>query len=544
MTVVPGSVHKSRRTLKNTWWRVSLPLVLFLGLCAALPRVVSGATVTRVRRVDCWDDARKTTRVTVQVDSNPSWSVQEYDSPPRLLVRIERAQLDKSLGVAEGGKLLVNFNKGVVSKFEAWQTNTNRVYLFVHLNAKCSSNVYLKNNFLCLDFERPTQMQVALEPPEKVRQRKSVLTKFVVIDAGHGGEDPGACGLYGTIEKDIVLNIAKKLVSIMNDPNNKGFHAYLTREADFCPSLEDRVIFANELANRGGADCMVSIHCNWAKNANATGVEIFRLSESEVSQEAIREMDKGVGNTSTKSKYSSETQAFLTRLRVEDADRLARNLLDQLCAIPGFSRRAEDAKQARFRVLRNLHVSGVLVEVGFLSNWSDATKIKNPAVQEQIAWKIYEGLKGYFGVEAVEPLRPKQVASAASTSGLRYHKATKGETLWSIARTYGVSVEELTNMNVLPGRLLKEGQVLIIPSGGGSRTASDSEPIVQSLPKPTAKPLVVPEEAYSVKPGDNLYSISKRYGVSIQQLRTRNNLDKRGVIHPGATLVIPERRNR
>jgi len=518
-------------------------LALILGLCACLPRLVPGATVSRIRRLDCWDDARKTTRVTVQVDSSPTWTVQEYDSPPRVLVRVQQAQLDKSLGVAQEEKLFVNFNKGMVGKVEAWQTSANRVYLYVYLNAKCKTNVYMKNSFLCLDFERPKEQQVVVEPPEKVRQRKSVLTKFVVIDPGHGGEEPGACGLYGTIEKGIVLNISKHLAALMNDPKNKSFHAYLTREEDFCPQLEERVVFANELAAKGGADCMVSIHCNWARNANANGVEIFRLSESEVTQEAIRGMSK-VTAGGTKINYNQETQDFLTRLRVEDADRLGKSLLDQLCLIPGFSRRAEYAKQARFRVLRNLHVSGVLVEVGFLSNWSDAMKIKNPAVQGQIAQKIYDGLKAYFGVETVEPTRSKPVASAASTTSLRYHKTVKGDSLWSVAQTYGVNVEDLCNTNVIPGRVLREGQVLVIPGGSGFRIASDSEPIASSAPAPTTRPSVLSEQSYSVKPGDNLYSISKRYSVSIQQLRTRNNLSKRSVIHPGDVLVIPERPNR
>ncbi|HNT36352.1 MAG TPA: hypothetical protein PKH07_15305, partial [bacterium] len=68
MTVVSGSTHTRRRALSSAWWQTSVHLALILGLCACLPRLVPGATVSRIRRLDCWDDARKTTRVTVQVD--------------------------------------------------------------------------------------------------------------------------------------------------------------------------------------------------------------------------------------------------------------------------------------------------------------------------------------------------------------------------------------------------------------------------------------------------------------------------------------------
>lgn len=497
-----------------------------------MARSVQGATTVKVRKIECWDDQRKITRVTFQINKDPKWKVGEYDSPPRVLVRLYGSELDNSIwkNLKEGAKFRMDFDKGIVDKVETWEADGNSVYLYIYLKEKAKPNIYTKSNYLCIDFEKPKHLQKAQESPEQVRARKSVLTKMIVLDAGHGGEDTGCLGLYGTVEKDINMKITRMLAELINNQGNQHFHAYLSREADFYPTLEERVAFANELAAQGGADCFVSIHCNSARSRNANGVEIFRLSESEVNTEARNTMlDMSKSSSSLSSSYQREALAMLTRLRVEDSDRLGLSLLDKMCSIPGFARRAKDAKQARFRVLRNLTVPGVLVEAGFLSNWNDASKLRKMEVQQQVAWKIYEGLKDYFNVDIIEQPRMPQMASVdiedtLVASGL--HTVKRGESLWSISKRHGVTVKSLAGFNNIRGNLVKVGQVLVIPGSSSAKySASEEEK----------------ESTYKVKLGDSLYSISKKYGVSVQDIRTRNKIGRRSIIHPGDSLIIPLR---
>jgi len=514
--------------------------------------------------VSCWDDARKITRISVQTDKAPTWTITEYSSPRRVLAVLNNCRLDRKIAAKKGkdSKVHVTYNKGMVTKVETWQTTGSRVCLLVYLKDKCSVKAHTYKDYVFFDFTKPAHLQKKLESPESVRSRKSVLTKMIVLDPGHGGDDSGCTGLYDTREKDIALNICKMVQDYMNA--STSFHVYLTREADFYPSLEERVVFANEFADRGGADCFVSVHCNSAKTRSAHGVEIFRLSDSTVSTESYQHLKE-----TTKS-FSRQTQNMLTRLRVEDSDRLADELLDQLCGLPGFSRRAKEAKTARFRVLRNLSVPGVLVETGFLSNWSDAKRLNSSSIQRQVAWQICEAIQDYFGIDVPKSRRETELALAAEAVTTRVHVVKSGESLYSIARKFGTTITALQAANGMKGTLLKAGQKLAIPvrSSGMERThvvkAGDNlyeiarkygvtVSALRERNKIGSKGIIHPgdkivvpsstsrrrESIYVVKAGDSLYGISRKYGVSVNALSARNNIGKKGLIHPGDWLIIP-----
>ena len=517
-----GSLGRPERT-----WLWLLVVVLVEGtILSWFCSTVLAATVD-IRQVKCWDDGRKTTRVTVDVTRTPKWNTNVYTSPARVLIQMENCRLDSKLKqqVGKDSKVVFDFDLGMVQKVELWEAKRDTVYLYVYLDKAITPESYTKGGRLCLDFHRPPKLRALPESPRSIRSRKSVLTKMIVIDPGHGGEDPGCCGLWKLNEKDIVLNVAKMVANYMNDAQNTAFHSYLTRDRDFCPSLERRVDFTNDLAEKGGADCFISIHCNASRHRAAYGVEIFRLSRSLVLEES-HDAIKKVGNLPSdfSVRYGREAREMLARLRVEDSDRLGHAMLEHLCRIPGFSRRAEDAKPARFRVLRNLNVPGVLIELGFLTNWTDARKLKDPYYQKQIALKIYDGLKDYFGVELPSPPPPPKMARAESIQNTSSHKVRQGESLWDISQRYGTSVYSIQALNGLRGNLIRENQILQIPTGDLAR-----------------KTIQKKEAVYLVKPGDNLYSISQRYGVSLKQLKSANNINSKGLIHPGDFLLIPER---
>jgi N-acetylmuramoyl-L-alanine amidase len=227
----------------------------------------------------------------------------------------------------------------------------------------------------------------------------------VVIDAGHGGDDPGAVG-PGVREKDVCLDVARRLHKILSaDPD---LHPILTRSRDVFVPLRSRM----RLAEEADADLFVSIHVNAAPTARAHGVEVFFLSIRGASDEAAQELARFENEAPSAAPTATDVEEeipFSLSLRQSDtllrSSRAAEVVLDRFVEQTLAENRG--VRQASFAVLRSYLVPSILVELGFVSSPTDRAALASAEHRGRLASALAEGVSRYF--EQFAPLRRSQV---------------------------------------------------------------------------------------------------------------------------------------
>lgn len=218
----------------------------------------------------------------------------------------------------------------------------------------------------------------------------------IVIDPGHGGKDPGAIGYSKKFEKDIVLQIAKKLEKILK--NNLDVEVLLTRDHDEFVSLQKRTKYANDEQ----ANLFISIHCNAHRYSKVNGIEVFYLSTAKTDDaRAVEALENAVVY-----KYEGGEQAvehyddlsfiladMAQNEHLEESYNLAMKLQANLVEATQCKNRG--VKQANFYVLRGAFMPSVLLELGFMTNKYEERKLKKDSYQQKLAWAIFEGIKDF-----------------------------------------------------------------------------------------------------------------------------------------------------
>ena len=243
------------------------------------------------------------------------------------------------------------------------------------------------------DTESAKDLLAASKTPAKKKLLKK--RRIIVVDAGHGGEDPGAIGPNGTKEKDVNLSIAHELAAIFKGDDD--FEVILTRKDDTFIPLVERTNTANE----NNADLFVSIHCNANFNRNAGGFEIYFLSEkaTDAQSAATATLENSVVELEGKpTKKRAVLQEMLWSMMINEYI----NESSELCSFiagetPGRLKIANrGVKQANFYVLRGARMPSVLVESAFISNYSEESRLSSKKFQTAVADSIYEGIKKYY----------------------------------------------------------------------------------------------------------------------------------------------------
>jgi N-acetylmuramoyl-L-alanine amidase len=363
--------------------------------------------------------------------------------------------------------------------------------------------------------------------------------RFIVIavDAGHGGEDPGAMGPNRLREKEVTLSIAKELVAAINA--QPGFVGKLTRTSDYFIPLKKR----RDLARNMKADLFVSIHADAFTKASARGASVFALSQNGATSETARflaqrenesDLIGGVGDISLDDKDQvlagvlvdlSMTATLNSSLQV------GHHVLNSMGGIAHLHKR--HVEQAGFMVLKSPDVPSILVETGFISNPDESRKLATVAYRKQMAQSVFKGIRQYF---YQHPPAGTYVAAQIQSGGVkdfeRQHTVAAGDSLSAIATRYGVSAQRLMQYNNLRTTTVKLGQTLKIPASGSAAIAS----------QPVARPSYTPPPAlprqHKVVAGDTLSRIASRYGVSVSELQRHNRM-KNATVKIGQTLKIP-----
>jgi N-acetylmuramoyl-L-alanine amidase len=248
--------------------------------------------------------------------------------------------------------------------------------------------------------------QVPLARPEL---RNRVL--LIAVDAGHGGEDPGAHGRRGTLEKNVTLSIARRLKAQIDD--TPGMRAILIRDGDYFIPLGGRV----DKARKAHADLFVSIHADAFIRSNAHGSSVFALSQHGATSALASALAKkeneadliGGVNLTVKDPYLERTLLDLSQTAtISDSLKLAKHVLKELGGINSLHRGR--VEQAGFAVLKAPEIPSVLVETAFISNPSEEQKLKDDAYQEKMARAVLGGVKRYFSQNPA--LAKQRVASS------------------------------------------------------------------------------------------------------------------------------------
>lgn len=244
------------------------------------------------------------------------------------------------------------------------------------------------------DGKRAAQAAAATQGNAQAKTDRLVI---VALDPGHGGEDPGAIGPGGTREKDVVLQIARRLESQINQQPN--MRAYLTRNADFFVPLHVRV----QKARRVQADLFISLHADAFFTERPQGASVFALSEKGASSSAARWIANKensadlVGGVNVKAKDAEVQKALLdmsTTAQIKDSLKLGSAMLGEIGNVGRLHK--PRVEQASFAVLKAPDIPSVLVETAFISNPDEEARLRSHDYQAQLADALMRGIIGYF----------------------------------------------------------------------------------------------------------------------------------------------------
>jgi len=286
---------------------------------------------------------------------------------------------------------------------------------------------------------------------------------IIAVDAGHGGEDPGAIGPGRLYEKNVVFDISKRLVKGINQI--KGYEAKLVRTGDYYVPLRER----RNIARKMQADLFVSIHADAFTHPSAHGSSVFALSRSGATSETARflaereneaDLIGGVGNVSLEDKDEVLAGVLVDlsmNATLSSSIEVGDQVLKQLGSVTRLHK--PQVEQAGFAVLKSPDVPSILVETGFISNPSEARKLSTSRYREQLADTLSRGIQSYFNEK---PPEGTYLASRRA-GGDKEYVINRGDTLSAIARRHDISVQALLQANGLQDHRIQVGQTLRIP---------------------------------------------------------------------------------
>ena len=364
------------------------------------------------------------TRVVFDLDNTADHKLYSLQGPERIVIDLPGVRSSESLQ-------LPNETRGLIQRVrKGRQGDGLRVVLDVNGAVKPKSFVLAPNGDygyrLVVDLypkanEPELPRPVApVAPAQIAKPAPSAPTEFVqkpiivAIDAGHGGEDPGARGVNGAYEKDVVLQIAKKLAKRINA--EPGFKAVMVRDGDYYIGLRKRV----DKARKAQADLFVSIHANsFTKDRDVHGSAVYVLSRRGASSEHARWLEQKenaadlIGGVDIQEKDDT-LAAVLVDISQTSAIEASIDLGARLLGALGKVNKLQkpDVQQAGFAVLKAPDIPSVLIETAFLSNEREAALLTHPESQERIVVSLHEGIMSYFA--SYRPM--EQVAFTASSS--------------------------------------------------------------------------------------------------------------------------------
>lgn len=453
-------VHSKRTTGIQETARTQVMTRTRLTTCLLLLSLAGAVVAGEIENVRVWTGPDKT-RVVLDLDRSVDYSVFSLDDPDRLVVDIDgsRMALDPELDPE---------HSGVVSKVRYGVRDGEDLRVVLDLSEAARAKSFLLEptgsygHRLVLDLFPENARSAA----ERVRQVARSLPEddrdmVVAIDAGHGGEDPGAIGPSGMYEKNIVLALAGELERQVEEA--PGMTPVMIRTGDYYVPLNERF----QRAREARADLFVSIHADAFRDRRVRGSSVYILSRSGASSQAARllaqsenqaDMIGGVDLEQSDDMLRSVLLDLSQNASLEYSQTAASRILDELGTV-GRNHRKQ-VESANFVVLRSPDVPSVLVEVGFISNPSDEANLGSRQHRNRLAGALRRGIEKHFRETA-----PRGTWFAANRDDPARYVVQRGDTLGIIAQRYSVSLNRLRQANAIQGDVIHPGAVLEIPTG-------------------------------------------------------------------------------
>ena len=444
--------------------------------------------------------------------------------------------------------------------------------------------------------DKPDRVVIDIEFPEvekkesKEREEVKILrkNKIIIIDPGHGGEDPGAVGRLKTQEKKVVLEISRKLRDILN--KKEGYRAFLTRNGDYYVPFKKRVKIAREY----GADLFVSIHADSFKKRGARGSSVYCLSLRGASSEAAKLLARNenladIIGGSPNGDNSDETDPIILNMFQTNTINSSKvfgsmviNCLDRVNRVKNYT-----VQEAPFIVLKLPEIPSVLIETAYISNPEEEKLLRSGRFQKDVAKAIAAAITEFLPVQPVKPSKipkivltknedkPETIAAANNSDKPKMPSAAytvrRGDTLEWIAKKHNTTISTLLKLNNMEiddtlyfGKVLKvpapdkvvtevkrdedinaslasvkSSAPLHVPVVTGYKERKDEEVKVSNAGEGSQSPK--PETAvtvYKVKRGDTLDKIARRHNTTISVLLKLNNMKMKEPLYVGRKLKI------
>ncbi len=464
-------------------------LLVLLGLALSATPAFSKDRNATVKQTTITQQKNKQTVLSFTFDKPVKYKVFTLSSPNRVVIDLEKTS---------GNIKLSGKNTTLVSKLRHATRNTNDLRIVLDLKQAATPKASMKGKQLRIALHTGANQTGSAKsvsgksnkqnkPLKKILKPKAAPKKsptivptklrrgdFVVaIDAGHGGKDPGASGAGGTHEKDIVLQIAKRLKARLD--RAPGMSGVLIRDGDYYVPLRKRM----QIARKNHADLFVSIHADANPNRRLTGSSVYILSQNGASSEAARWLassentyESRLGNTTLNGKDNTLATMLMDLSQAATIDNsltLAKNTLRELGNVTDLLHDGQ-VESAAFVVLKSPDIPSMLVETAFISNPAEERRLKTAKYQNKLANAVFNGIKRFQVAQAPggklmrSYARNKTSTPRKKAKNRNQHVVKSGESLSVIAQKYGVSQNTLSHHNKLSSSDIRIGQKLYIPT--------------------------------------------------------------------------------
>ncbi|MEZ8651348.1 N-acetylmuramoyl-L-alanine amidase [Vibrio splendidus] len=515
---------------------ISRRLISAVAMMAAVFSILFSSLVSAnsLKSLRVWPSPEET-RVVIDLKSEADFSYFTLSSPSRLVVDLKHTNLATKLPV-------VVKDSPVLSKIRKSSPPDKSTYRLVFELKKSSTAELFKLSptpggqygyRLVIDLphgaaskgtttSKPSKPTVS-KNINQVKRQKDIL---IVIDPGHGGEDPGSIGPSRKYEKNATLSISRKLAAQLNAV--PGIKTRMTRNADYFVNLNRRVAIARE----NEAHLFISIHADAFTTPQPRGGSVFVLNTRRANTEISRwienkekqsELLGGSGAAFTGNIDDKNVNQTLLDLQFSHSQKEGYKLATTILSEMGKVAKLHNSKpiNTSLAVLRSPQIPSVLVETGFISNPTEEKLLFQRSHQDKLARAVTKAVVKYLKANPPEGIILSNATS--STGSVSQHKVSRGESLSVIASKYGTSTQTLMKFNNLKSSSLAIGQVLKIPSSASGSSSSSA-----------VKTKTI---THTVKSGEYLGKIASRYKVRVADIKRENRL-KSETVRVGQKLRI------
>ena len=421
-----------------------------LGGLAAVPILGQAASASvRVKDIRL-SQQKNNTRLVFDLDGKVDHKLFTLHKPERVVIDLKQTQLANS-GILE------DLENGLLKGVRTGVRNKTDLRVVLDLSDKSRPKSFLlqpsgdQGHRLVIDLKDPNAVV------KKTKKHNDLREVVIAIDPGHGGKDPGATGRNGTKEKDITLQIGRRLEKLIN--KQPGMKAAMIRSSDRFMKLRQRIKKAHEV----NADLMISIHADSFPDKRARGASVYALSVGGATSETARllaekenKVDMLFGNVNLDDKDEMVKHVLLDLSltgTIQSSLDIGDEVLKELTRVGRVHKKK--VQQAGFAVLKAPNIPAILLETAFISNPKEERNLRSPAHQTKVSKAILRGINDYF-------IRKAPPGTWLSENRKTY-KIKRGDTLASIASRFDTSISRIRSRNSIHTDRLRVGQTIYIP---------------------------------------------------------------------------------